>query len=96
MDGTTEEKIKRLFNRLQKFFLRDKGARINIKDGYFSKRREPFYQLKNVHVVDNQIILFGVDFAKHRELIKAYQPEGFYTIDMSHVKLVYDDFFAAM
>ena len=74
MNGSTEEKIKRLFNRLQKFFLRDKGARINIKDGYFCRKREPFYQIRGVHVLDNQIMLFGVDFAKHRDIIRAYQP----------------------
>ena len=96
MDGTTEEKIKRLFNRLQKFFLRDKGAKINIRDGYFCKRREPFYRIKGVHVVDNQIILFGVDFAKQRDIIRAYQPEDFCPVDMSHVKLIYSDFYAVM
>jgi hypothetical protein len=42
MPGTPEEKKKRLINRLQKFFLRE--SRINVKDGYFCKRREPGYK----------------------------------------------------
>ena len=41
MEGTTREKVKRLLNRLQKFFLRDSRNRINIKKEFFCPRREP-------------------------------------------------------
>ena len=42
-------------NRLQKFFLRDSNAKINIREGYFCQKREPYYNMKvnkqNVYVV---------------------------------------------
>jgi len=42
------------------------------------------------------VIIFGIDFIKIREVIKAYLPEDFQTIDMSHIKLIYRDFDHAM
>lgn len=99
MPGTLEEKKKRLINRLQKFFLRE--SRINVKDGYFCKRREPAYKSykpmgKEIKLVGTEVILFGIDFAKMKDIVKAFLPEDLKTIDMSHIKLIFLNFDDAM
>lgn len=57
MTGTPEQKKKKLINRLQKFFPCE--SRINVKDGYFCKRREPVYKHYEKNKKEKEIKLIG-------------------------------------
>ena len=83
-----EDAEEKLIHRLSKFF--EYNRQIEPGREYFCPRKEPDVS-ENVQLVDNQIIIHGLDFMKLKDVKKAYETNDAVKINPSNFKLVYPD-----
>lgn len=78
----------KLFHRISKFF--EYSRVIQPGKEHFRPRKEPNYS--NATVVPAQLILFGIDFKKYKELRNEFSTPVIEKINDSNCKLVYNSY----
>lgn len=78
--------------RLVKFF--EYGKKIQPGTEYFCSRKEPDYS-EEVPLIENQLIIFGLDFKKLKVVKMEYETTEAVRINESNFKLIYPSYQAA-
>lgn len=79
-----------IISRLKRFF--EYGKKVEAGKENLRPRKEPNYMKENVEPLENEIILFGVDFSKKKLIRKEYRPTSILVINFSNWKLTYDTY----